>query len=690
MIWQPLRIGGGGYVTGIDFSADGSTLVARTDTYGAYIWHQQINLWQQLVTTNSMPANDIKIENNAGVYEIRVAPTLPNRLYMAYRGRVYRSDNSGIRWTRTSFADVAMDANDSFRGYGQKMAIDPNNPDIAYMGTPKNGLFVTTDGGASWQSVSGVPVSTKDSKGNYPGISGIEFDPALGVTGGKTNTIFAASYGNGVYESTNGGASWSSIGGPTDVVAAAVSSTGVYYVAADNSSVWSYANGTWTQLLNAPGKIWTIAVDPANPNEIVAQDSDGSLAVSYDAGATWNGLNIGLAQFNSTDIPWLAKTGEYMTAGGLAFNPAVPNELFSSDGVGVWHTNFPTSGFTWQTVTLWTDQSAGIEQLVANDIIAPPGGVPILASWDRGFMTITNPNAYPTSYGPVNGSFVAGWSLDYASSDPSFIVGLANWWGTEESGYSTDGGQTWKQFRTYPPVATNGKIGGDIAVSTPKNVVWSPSNNSPPYFSQDGGVTWKPIIIDGVPMTGETGWGWAYYLNRHIVTADRVTAGTFYIYNYLKGLYRSTDGGGSWKLAYSGPIGPWSTFHARLRSVPDHAGDLFFTSGPQAGDHPATTPFMHSTDGGSTWSAVPDVLEVRTFAFGKGLKDYPAIFIVGWVDHTYGIWRSDDGAKTWTQIGEFPSESLDNITTIEGDKSTFGKVYIGFSGSGYAYAVLSK
>ena len=40
------------------------------------------------------------------------------------------------------------------------MAIDPNNPNMVYVGTPQNGLFVTTNGGASWQSVSAVPVGT--------------------------------------------------------------------------------------------------------------------------------------------------------------------------------------------------------------------------------------------------------------------------------------------------------------------------------------------------------------------------------------------------------------------------------------------------------------------------------------------------------------------------------------------------
>ena len=92
---------------------------------------------------------------------------------------------------------------------GQKMAVDPNNPNVVYVGTPQNGLFVTTNGGATWQSVSAVPAKPNGSSGVYPGITGILFDPALGgTTGGNTNTIFASSYGNGVYESTNAGASW--------------------------------------------------------------------------------------------------------------------------------------------------------------------------------------------------------------------------------------------------------------------------------------------------------------------------------------------------------------------------------------------------------------------------------------------------------------------------------------------------
>ena len=681
--WRTLRIGAGGSLTGLDISPDGSTRVVRADTYGAYIWDDARSQWIQLVTTSSMSAFDVGVDSGEGVYEIRVAPHLPTRLYMAYRGSIYRSDNSGSQWTRTAFDKVFMDANDDFRILGQKMAVDPADPNVVYVGTPKNGLFVTINGGGTWQNVSAVPGSLKNSSGNYPGITGIEFDPAPGAAGGRTNTIFAASYGHGVYESTDRGASWSAIGGPSAVGYAAVSTTGVYYVVGNGNSLWSYKNGAWTQLLAWDG-IGTVAVNPGDPNEIVAQSISGGISVSYDAGTTWSGENP-TKRFNSTDIPWLAGSGSYMSITGTLFDPSDPNKLWVSAGVGVWNTtNLPTANFKRNIPVIWNDQSAGIEELVANQIISPPGGKALLASWDRPVFYVDDPEHFPSSYGPDNqNAIVMGWALDYASTDPRFVVGLFNWWNVEKSAYSRDGGRTWTPFASYPPTIATGKIGGSIAASTPTNFIWVPSNNSSPYYTNDGGVTWKSISIDGVPTTSETGWGSAYYLNRHIVAADRVAAGTFYMYNSSKGLYRSTDGGARWTIVHSGEIAPFSGFNAKLQSVPGHAGHLFFTSGPQGGPgdhHPAANPFMRSIDGGATWTAVPNVLEVRAFGFGKA-----AIFIVGWVNGQYGIWRSEDNAQSWVQIGDFPLGSLDHLNAVEGDKNVYGTVYVGFGGFGYAY-----
>ena len=242
--WQELKIGAGGWLTGIDIAPD-DTMVVRTDTYGAYIWNG--TQWQQLVTSTSMPAADATLGTAQGVYEIQIAPSNTNILYMMYDGYVYRSSDKGTTWTKTNFAQVTEDPNDGYRMDGQKMAVDPNNPNVVYVGTPQNGLFVTVDGGVTWQSVAAVPVSATDTNDQYPGITGIVFDPTSGVTNGKTNTIYASSFGNGVFESTNGGLSWTALsGGPSDVEYATVSTSGVYYAVGNkNSSVWRFTNGTW-------------------------------------------------------------------------------------------------------------------------------------------------------------------------------------------------------------------------------------------------------------------------------------------------------------------------------------------------------------------------------------------------------------------------------------------------------------
>src|ERR1700729_1197023 len=694
MAWQTLKVGGGGYVTGISVANDGA-MVVRTDSNGAYLWTG--SQWQHIVTASSMPARfDFKGE---GVYEIQVAASNSNVMYMTFGGYVFKSTNKGTTWTQTAFSgfnDSSDPANDSYRMNGQKMAIDPNNPNIVYLRTPSNGLYVTTNGGKSWTSVSAIP----DAAGE--GITGILFDPVVGgVVNGVTQTIFASSYGHGVYESTNGGTSWTALsGGPSDVVSAAVSSTGVYY-ASDGSNLWAYAGGKWTELASGSQGIQAVAVNPSNPNEIVAVSGAGYLDISYDGGKTWSGRMFSSTQVTSADIPWLADAQQveggatnFLSLGGATFNPTNPSQMILTGGTGVWTTTqVPTSGATSSTPVTWTDQSVGIENLVANEIIVPPGGDPVLASWDRPFFKITNPNSYPTTYGPVaSDNIVAGWSVDYASSSPSFLVGIADWWGTEESGYSTNGGQTWTKFPTEIPGAGSSFMGGTIAASTTQNFIWAPAGGQKPYYTLNGGSTWTPITLPGV--SSWSGFDWAYYLDQRSVTADRVRANTFYLYDPGKGVFETSNGGASWTNVHPGYIesnGSMAGFNSTIMSVPGEAGTLFYTGGSQSGATP-TAPvnegFYRSTDGGKTWSTVANVLDVSTFGFGAAApgQSSPAIYIVGYVNSVYGIWQSTNNAQSWTNIGTYPNGELDPISTISGNPNVFDEVYVGFGdGGGYAY-----
>ena len=676
-VWKPLRIGAGGWLTGLDISADGSTRLVRTDTYGAYVW--DAGQWKQLVTASSMPAADVGVEKNEGVYEIRVAPGNASRLYMSYRGYVYRSDDRGAHWTKTAFAQATMEPNDDYRMYGQKMAVDPANPDVVYAGTQNKGLLRSYDGGASWQAVGSVPVASG------AGITGIAFDPSSGTTSGRTNTVYAGAAGNGVWRTTDAGATWAKLSGsPNSIAHAVVASDGVFYATGTGvGAVWRLQAGVWTNVRPDGGQYWhSVMVDPSNPARIVAGTDGGSLSQSQNRGTSWGGVLWTMSR-QATDIPWLAWTKEdYMSNGDMRFDPTTPNKLWFAQGIGVWTTTIATT----QSSVVWTSQSAGIEQLVANAIAAPPGGKPVVASWDRPLFYSANPDAFPAQHGPNKANaIVMGWQVDYASTNPTFLAAVADWWGVEQSGYSTDGGQTWTVFPSMPAWGEAGM--GTMAVSTPDNIVWAPSNKKAPYVTKNRGASWQPISLPGV--SNWTGLHSAYYLNRHIVAADRVNAGTFYMYLSTNGLFRSTDGGTSWTLVKSGEIVPFSSFNAKLKTVPGKAGHLFFTAGQQDGG--LSGAFMRSTDGGVTWTTIPNVLEVYAFGFGKEAPGttYPAIYIAGWVGGVYGIWQSTNEGQSWTQIADFPTGSLDEVKAVEGDKNTFGTVYVGFSGSGYAYGVQS-
>jgi photosystem II stability/assembly factor-like uncharacterized protein len=687
--WQTMKVGAGGWVDGLDI-APGGAMVGRTDTNGAYRWTGKA--WRQLVTASSMPPAFVAanpVSSGQGVYEIQIAPSNPDIMYMLFDGLVFATKDKGASWTQTSFAQVNESANDSFRMRGQKMAVDPKNPKIVYVGTPQNGLFVTKDGGTTFSQVTAVPASGQTG-GQYPGITGILFDPAIGgQVGGVTQTIFASSFGNGTYETTDGGATWTNLSGsPTDVDYAAVSPNGIYYAAANaNATLFSFSNGTWTNL-TPPGQqgVAAIAIDPANVDELVVVGPGGELNASWDGGVTWTGMDW-QTDVVATDIPWLAAANvnyqgvPFLTVGGAAFSATTPNELIISAGTGVWHVAIPTAA-PLGTVT-YNDMSVGIENLVANEIIALPNGDPVLASWDRPFFHIGNLHSYPATYGPVNSdNIVAGWSVDYASSNPKFLVGLADWWGTEETGTSADGGETWTNFPTPIPGGGSDFMGGTIAASTPKNIIWAPADGFNPYYTLDGGNTWSPVTLPGV--TDWSGFDWAYYLHTRTVTADRVQPNTFYL--YYNGVYETTDGGQTWAQV-SGSLEPYP-FNSSLQSVPGEKGNLFFSAGIQGNgtNPPSWAGFTMSTDFGNTWTTIPNVLEVIAFGFGAPAagQTYPTIDIVGYVNNVYGIWQSADQAKTWTQIGTIPTGELDQITTISGAPNS-GNVYVGFGGGGYAY-----
>jgi hypothetical protein len=486
--WKLLPLGAGGYIIGATQTPAGA-LAVRTDTYGAYNWNAtasfpvgnagQIGAFEQLVNSTSMPASETANPGTmpVGVLELQYAPSTvaPNIVaYMvaasyAFSGTlftVYSSANGGATWTATNFTPVALYSGywsatngaslaRPYKSMGPRMAIHPTNPDIMFVGIPGNGLFACTDG-TNITAVSSSQVPVDLIKGSsYPGITGVLFAPNngniavawtyQGSTGGFYYTTNATAGASSTWTLFNSGV------GPQSVSNAQMSATGVLWVADWNWDLWMgiYSGGSWTwtkEISATTSGERTAAVacnDPNNSSHVVAVGYDnifnewlGSSFAGWSKGPTWS-------QANETDIPWLAALNPYAAGANWLFfaqNQTFPNfQLIGGSSRSVWDISF-SAAITTSTVPSWIDRGVGLEQIVANCIIIPPfaGASALAGGWDSNIFILNGTN-YPLQNYPVSQSNVCGcWNIDYASSDPTFVVAICD--------DDTDGGNGLNQF----------------------------------------------------------------------------------------------------------------------------------------------------------------------------------------------------------------------------------------------------
>ncbi|MHB8461519.1 MAG: WD40/YVTN/BNR-like repeat-containing protein, partial [Vulcanimicrobiaceae bacterium] len=169
-------------------------------------------------------------------------PTQPNVFYIgAVNGGVWRTDDAGRTW------DPLFDAQPT-QSIGA-IAVAPSDPSIIYVGSGEglrrpdlaigDGMWKSTDAGKHW-----LHIGLDDAQQ----IGGIAVDPH------NPNRVFAAVMGHpygpnatrGLYRSTDGGATWKHVLGPTDSNVGAV---GVVIDPNDTNTVyadiWGSRNGPW-------------------------------------------------------------------------------------------------------------------------------------------------------------------------------------------------------------------------------------------------------------------------------------------------------------------------------------------------------------------------------------------------------------------------------------------------------------
>ncbi|WP_412075821.1 RICIN domain-containing protein [Streptomyces xanthophaeus] len=538
-VWNNAQVVGGGYVTGLVFNPrENGLLYARTDMGGAYRWDVAAEQWIPL--TDWLGEKDW---NLLGIDSLATDPVDPARLYLATgtytnnwagNGAILRSTDRGRTFQRTDLP-FKLGANEDGRGAGERLAINPAENGTLLLGTRKNGLWRSTDHGVTWSQVSSFPV--KDGASSGAGIAFVTYGPA----GSRTVYVGVADKSTSLYRSTDGGSTWQAVSGqPTGEMPqhGVVSGDGSLYLTYANSvgpngatagSVWKYtpAGGAWKNVSPSSGSYGFsgLAVDPQKPSTVMVTTLDrwwpeDELYRSTDGGTTWK-VQASQSVRDASAAPYVGTgIGHWMTA--LAIDPFNSGHVLYGTGSGIWRSKDAIAADSGGT-SHWIVGSRGLEETALMDVIAPPGGATVItAMGDLGGFRHDSLTKVPAGR-LDNPMLITSTDIDFAQSNPALMVRVGRG-GTKDGAYSTDGGSSWNGFKSEPVGSADS---GHVALSAEGSaIVWTQAGQAP-YRSTDQGASWSKVSGLG---TGA------------VVVADRSSAKTFY--SLADGtLYASTDGG---------------------------------------------------------------------------------------------------------------------------------------------------
>lgn len=216
------------------------------------------------------------------------------------------------------------------------------------------------------------------------------------------------------------------------------------------------------------------------------------------------------------------------------------------------------------------------------------------------------------------------------------------------------------------------------------------------YRSTDGGSTWASV-----------GLGESRTIARIVVKADDpntawvAAMGDLWTPNTTRGLYKTTDGGSTWRLVLQAPapyndrvgcgdvaIDPtnsnvlYATLYARRRTPWD------FTAGPLLTDGKDLGGVFKSTDGGETWRKLSTGLPPNTQRIGLDIfrKDPRIVYAVIQSDdggptdgEIYskrgGVFRSEDSGETWRRMSPLDPRPF-YFSQIRVDPENDKRVYV--------------
>ncbi len=566
-------------------------------------------------------------------YDVRIHPENKSIMYVTDNNAgVLRSDNGGQTWYQTNDgitirSGISGDAINIF-----SLTVDPNTPDIIWAGTcgqgSSFGVYRSTDGGVTWTSkITGMALN---------GESGMVFR-GFTIQQGNSNIVYAQAeipttlqgtafnrVKGRVYKTTNGGDSWELIWQGDNLARYLIIDPG-------NPKVLYLSTGIF---------------DREAFNTDCANGKHGGLGVlkSNDGGQTWVPVNNGL---------------DDLYVGCLRMHPTNPQILFAATGNGVCSGNvnggiFKTinGGLSWTKVLSIEDMTTVNFSHSNPDIIYAGSAAAFYRSgnggttWSRFFRTGHG--------GPVWGppGIRAGFPIDVTiDPDDPFVLYANNYGGGVFR--SLDGAETWEEW-------SKGYSGADIhIVHIPADIPSSvyAIGRSGPFVSSNYGKDWVGIA-NGDATFPEWDTIITKPTNSNIVLISDECQGVILISsdvgNNFSEVLRHPD-------ANAGEPNKIQGFRG-LAFAPSNPNIVYAGLSKDRGtflsSSPLGTVIYKSQDGGMTFSPMPSALDGINV---RRLVVDPASADIVYAATTNGVYKSSNGAASWTRIGSLGSNKIEAL-----------------------------
>ena len=605
--------------------------------YAAAVERAQFDRAQAMLTTSDagLTWTQVGPYNIGGrVTALAVAPGGTTVYLGAANGGVFKSTNSGVNWTpildHTGMETFSIGA----------LALDPTDPNTVYVGTGEanasvdsydgQGMFRSTDAGASWRRL-GLEQTAR--------IARVAVDPAdpTRIFVAAMGTQFSTGPHRGLYRSEDGGTTWSKVLSVSD-------STGASDVIVNPAHPETVYCATWERVRHATYRR--------------AYGPECGIWRSTDHGTSWTRLTNGLP--TPTDSVGRISLALCATKPWIVYAQIVSGTNLGYKGRGMYRTTDGGASWTRRDVSGFTGSFGGFAWYFG-DVAVDPNDPETVYAQGRILVRSTNGGIDFTDLtaggNSVHVDFHGMW-IDPLDSDRLYVGNDGGFFS------SVDGGGSW--FKSV-----------DLPITQFYAGCVDPSN-----ANRVGGGTQD----NGCMLTGGTPGGWydiqVFGADGFYVLIDPTNPNiTFSEYQYgseRRGPYRSTNGGASGAYPSGIATGDRANWSAPFVMDPGNHNVLLF----------GTHRVYKSTNNGQSYAAVSG--DLTTYPLPPSLLNYhtistldispvsPRIYYAGTDDGQ--VWQSLNAGGVWSRISV--GLPLYYVTRVTADPVDSTVLYVCLSGFG--------